>query len=159
MSLPFEKCAIALVFGIKPVGLFRRNDPLERQSAGILGHLGDLPSPRPRIFDLAVTLKKSLKREGCRAAGVPNMGRAAPSLGYKGAFGARDGRRRRAIPTFWKGERCAQHDLPKVVEVSSFGGRDAYSNSGRWCSPRRLHTLKAESPSSSRVRREFKSSK
>ena len=79
------------------------------------------------------------------------MRRDAPSLGYNGAFCARDGRRRRAIPTFWKGERCAQHDLPKVVEVSSSGGRDAYSNSGRWCLLQRLHTLKAESPSSSRV--------
>ena len=79
------------------------------------------------------------------------MRRDAPSLGYNGAFCARDGRRRRAIPTFWKGERCAQHDLPKVVEVSSSGGRDAYSNSGRWCLLQRLHTLKAESSSSSRV--------
>jgi len=79
------------------------------------------------------------------------MRRDAPSLGYNAAFGVRDGRRRRAIPTFWKGERCAQHDLPKVVEVSSSGGRDAYSNSGRWCSLQRLHTLKAESPRSSRV--------
>ena len=29
---PLKKYAIALVFGIKPVGLFRRNDPLEQQS-------------------------------------------------------------------------------------------------------------------------------